>query len=194
MLFRSQQEFIQIDTSNILFICGGAFSGIDDVIKQRTDKSGIGFAASIKDTKESVQNLVDQLAPEDLVKYGLIPEFVGRLPVISTLHELDEKSLVRILQEPKNALVTQYKYLFDIDEVDLDFQDSALVEIARQALKRKTGARGLRSIMEDILMDTMFDLPNEDLEKVIIDENSVKHSTDPIKVYKSTNKKKSSVN
>ncbi len=189
-----QQEFIQIDTSNILFICGGAFSGIDDVIKQRTDKSGIGFAASIKDTKESVQNLVDQLAPEDLVKYGLIPEFVGRLPVISTLHELDEKSLVRILQEPKNALVTQYKYLFDIDEVDLDFQDSALVEIARQALKRKTGARGLRSIMEDILMDTMFDLPNEDLEKVIIDENSVKHSTDPIKVYKSTNKKKSSVN
>ncbi len=189
-----QQEFIQIDTSNILFICGGAFSGIDDVIKQRTDKSGIGFAASIKDTKESVQNLVDQLAPEDLVKYGLIPEFVGRLTVISTLHELDEKSLVRILQEPKNALVTQYKYLFDIDEVDLDFQDSALVEIARQALKRKTGARGLRSIMEDILMDTMFDLPNEDLEKVIIDENSVKHSTDPIKVYKSTNKKKSSVN
>ncbi len=189
-----QQEFIQIDTSNILFICGGAFSGIDDVIKQRTDKSGIGFAASIKDTKESVQNLVDQLAPEDLVKYGLIPEFVGRLPVISTLHELDEKSLVRILQEPKNALVTQYKYLFDIDEVDLDFQDSALVEIARQALKRKTGARGLRSIMEDILMDTMFDLPNEDLETVIIDENSVKHSTDPIKVYKSTNKKKSSVN
>ena len=187
-----QQEFIQIDTSNILFICGGAFSGIDDVIKNRTDQSGIGFGATVKDTKTSETSIIEVLEPEDLVKYGLIPEFVGRLPVISTLHELDEDALVRILQEPKNALVGQYKYLFNIDDVDLDFRTEALVEIAKKALKRKTGARGLRSIMEDLLMDAMFELPNVDLEKVIIDENSVSHSTDPIKVYKSSNKKTSS--
>ena len=187
-----QQEFIQIDTSNILFICGGAFSGIDEVVKQRTDKSGIGFSAAIKDTDASVQNLVDQLEPEDLVKYGLIPEFVGRLPVISTLHELDEDSLVRILQEPKNALVDQYKYLFDLDSVNLDFKESALKEVARQAIKRKTGARGLRSIMEEILMDTMFELPNEELEKVVVDENAASRQSDPIKVYKTPKKKTSS--
>ena len=187
-----QQEFIQIDTSNILFICGGAFSGIDEVIKHRTDKSGIGFGASVKDTQASVASIVETLEPEDLVKYGLIPEFVGRLPVISTLHELDEAALVRILQEPKNALVNQYKYLFDIDEVELDFRTEALLQIAKKALKRKTGARGLRSIMEELLMDTMFELPNIDLEKVIVDENSVLHSTDPIKVYKSPKKKSSS--
>ena len=187
-----QQEFIQIDTSNILFICGGAFSGIDEVIKHRTDKSGIGFGASVKDTQASVASIVETLEPEDLVKYGLIPEFVGRLPVISTLHELDEAALVRILQEPKNALVNQYKYLFDIDEVELDFRTEALLEIAKKALKGKTGARGLRSIMEELLMDTMFELPNIDLEKVIVDENSVLHSTDPIKVYKSSKKKSSS--
>ena len=187
-----QQEFIQIDTSNILFICGGAFSGIDEVVKQRTDKSGIGFSAAIKDTDASVQNLVDQLEPEDLVKYGLIPEFVGRLPVISTLHELDEESLVRILQEPKNALIDQYKYLFDLDSVNLDFKESALKEVARQAIKRKTGARGLRSIMEEILMDTMFELPNEELEKVVVDENAASRQSDPIKVYKTPKKKTSS--
>jgi ATP-dependent Clp protease ATP-binding subunit ClpX len=187
-----QQEFIQIDTSNILFICGGAFSGIDEVVKQRTDKSGIGFSAAIKDTDASVQNLVDQLEPEDLVKYGLIPEFVGRLPVISTLHELDEDSLVRILQEPKNALVDQYKYLFDLDSVNLDFKETALKEVARQAIKRKTGARGLRSIMEEILMETMFELPNEELEKVVVDENAASRQSDPIKVYKSSKKKTSS--
>jgi ATP-dependent Clp protease ATP-binding subunit ClpX len=187
-----QQEFIQIDTSNILFICGGAFSGIDEVIKHRTDKSGIGFGAAVKDTQTSVASIVETLEPEDLVKFGLIPEFVGRLPVISTLHELDEKALVRILQEPKNALVNQYKYLFDIDEVELDFRTEALLEIAKKALQRKTGARGLRSIMEELLMDTMFELPNVDLEKVIVDENSVLHSTDPIKVYKTPKKKSSS--
>ncbi|MBT3851007.1 MAG: ATP-dependent protease ATP-binding subunit ClpX [Gammaproteobacteria bacterium] len=187
-----QQEFIQIDTSNILFICGGAFSGIDEVIKHRTDKSGIGFGAAVKDTQASVASIIETLEPEDLVKFGLIPEFVGRLPVISTLHELDEEALVRILQEPKNALVNQYKYLFDIDEVELDFRTEALVEIAKRALQRKTGARGLRSIMEELLMDTMFELPNLDLEKVIVDENSVLHSTDPIKVYKSSKKKSSS--
>ena len=187
-----QQEFIQIDTSNILFICGGAFSGIDEVIKHRTDKSGIGFGAAVKDTQASVASIVETLEPEDLVKFGLIPEFVGRLPVISTLHELDEEALVRILQEPKNALVNQYKYLFDIDEVELDFRTEALLEIAKKALQRKTGARGLRSIMEELLMDTMFELPNVDLEKVIVDENSVLHSSDPIKVYKTSKKKSSS--
>ena len=187
-----QQEFIQIDTSNILFICGGAFSGIDEVIKHRTDKSGIGFGAAVKDTQASIASIVEALEPEDLVKFGLIPEFVGRLPVISTLHELDEDALVRILQEPKNALVNQYKYLFDIDDVELDFRTEALLEIAKKALQRKTGARGLRSIMEELLMDTMFELPNVDLEKVIVDENSVLHSTDPIKVYKSPKKKSSS--
>ena len=187
-----QQEFIQIDTSNILFICGGAFSGIDEVIKHRKDKSGIGFGAAVKDTKSSAASIVENLEPEDLVKFGLIPEFVGRLPVISTLHELDEEALVRILQEPKNALVNQYKYLFDIDEVELDFRTEALLEIAKKALQRKTGARGLRSIMEELLMDTMFELPNIDLEKVIVDENSVLHSSDPIKVYKSPKKKSSS--
>ena len=187
-----QQEFIQIDTSNILFICGGAFSGIDEVIKHRTDNSGIGFGAAVKDTKATVASIVETLEPEDLVKFGLIPEFVGRLPVISTLHELDEEALVRILQEPKNALVNQYKYLFEIDEVELDFRTEALVEIAKRALKRKTGARGLRSIMEELLRDTMFELPNLDLEKVIVDENSVLHSTDPIKVYKTPKKKSSS--
>ena len=187
-----QQEFIQIDTSNILFICGGAFSGIDDVIKHRTDKSGIGFGAAVKDTQSSITSVIDALEPEDLVKFGLIPEFVGRLPVISTLHELDEEALVRILQEPKNALVNQYKYLFNIDEVELDFRTEALLEIAKKALQRKTGARGLRSIMEELLMDTMFELPDIDLEKVIVDENSVLHTTDPIKVYKSSKKKTSS--
>ena len=187
-----QQEFIQIDTSNILFICGGAFSGIDEVIKHRTDKSGIGFGATVKDTQSSLALILDTLEPEDLVKFGLIPEFVGRLPVISTLHELDEDALVRILQEPKNALVNQYKYLFDIDNVELDFRIEALLEIAKKALQRKTGARGLRSILEELLMDTMFELPNIDLEKVIVDENSVLHSTDPIKVYKSSKKKTSS--
>ena len=187
-----QQEFIQIDTSNILFICGGAFSGIDDVIKHRTDKSGIGFGAAVKDTQSSITSVIDALEPEDLVKFGLIPEFVGRLPVISTLHELDEEALVRILQEPKNALVNQYKYLFNIDEVELDFRTEALLEIAKKALQRKTGARGLRSIMEELLMDTMFELPDIDLEKVIVDENSVLHTTHPIKVYKSSKKKTSS--
>ena len=187
-----QQEFIQIDTSNILFICGGAFSGIDEVIKHRKDKSGIGFGAAVKDTKSSAASIVENLEPEDLVKFGLIPEFVGRLPVISTLHELDEEALVRILQEPKNALVNQYKFLFNIDEVELDFRTEALLEIAKKALQRKTGARGLRSIMEELLMDTMFELPNIDLEKVIVDENSVLHSSDPINVYKSPKKKSSS--
>lgn len=188
-----QQEFIQVDTSNILFICGGAFSGLDKVIRDRTDKTGIGFSAEVNavNDKEAVKMNIDNVEPEDLVKFGLIPEFVGRLPVISTLHELDEDALVRILQEPKNALVNQYKYLFEIDSVDLSFRDEALKSIAKRAIARKTGARGLRSILEDILMDVMFELPNEDLEKVIIDENSADNGSEPIKVFK-TPKKKSS--
>tara|TARA_B100000579_G_scaffold437791_1_gene469047 strand:+ start:1978 stop:3237 length:1260 start_codon:yes stop_codon:yes gene_type:complete len=192
-----QQEFIQIDTSNILFICGGAFSGLDKVIKNRTDKTGIGFGAEVSQPDSNVLSIhseIDNIEPEDLVKYGLIPEFVGRLPVISTLHELDEDALVRILQEPKNALVNQYKHLFEIDNVDLSFRNEALLEIAKQAIKRKTGARGLRSILENILMNTMFELPNKDLEKVIIDENSVNNSSDPIKLFKSSDKKTSSGN
>src|SRR6056300_610012 len=188
-----QQEFIQIDTSNILFICGGAFSGLDKVIDQRTNNIGIGFGADVN-TATNVQSIssdIDNLEPEDLVKYGLIPEFVGRLPVISNLHELDENALVRILKEPKNALVNQYKHLFEIDNVELTFRDEALLEIAKQAIKRKTGARGLRSIMEDILMETMFELPNKDLEKVIIDENTVISKTEPIKLLKTPSKKSS---
>ncbi len=191
-----QQEFIQIDTSNILFICGGAFSGLDKVIEQRINKTGIGFNAEV-DTKTNVSNIsknIDNLEPEDLVRYGLIPEFVGRLPVISNLHELDEDALVRILKEPKNALVNQYSHLFKIDDVELSFRDEALKEIANQAIKRKTGARGLRSIMEDILMDTMFGLPNDDLEKVIVDEKTVANKSEPIKLLKTKSKKTSSGN
>ena len=188
-----QQEFIQVDTSNILFICGGAFSGLDKVIRDRTDNTGIGFSAEVNaaNDKEVVKMNIDNVEPEDLVKFGLIPEFVGRLPVISTLHELDENALVRILQEPKNALVNQYKYLFEIDSVDLSFRDEALKSIAKRAIARKTGARGLRSILEDILMDVMFELPNKDLEKVIIDENSADNGSEPIKVFKTTKKKSS---
>ena len=191
-----QQEFIQIDTSNILFICGGAFSGLDKVISQRNNNLGIGFGAEVSNKTNvlPINNHVDNLEPEDLVKFGLIPEFVGRLPVISNLHELDEHALVRILKEPKNALVNQYKHLFDIDNVDLNFRDEALVEIAKKAIKRKTGARGLRSIMEELLMETMFELPDDNLEKVIIDENTVISNSDPIKLLKSKKKKSSSAN
>jgi ATP-dependent Clp protease ATP-binding subunit ClpX len=191
-----QQEFIQIGTSNILFICGGAFSGLDKVISQRNSNLGIGFGAEVgtKTNVLPINNHVDNLEPEDLVKFGLIPEFVGRLPVISNLHELDENALVRILKEPKNALVNQYKHLFDIDNVELNFRDEALVEIAKKAIKRKAGARGLRSIMEELLMETMFELPDDNLEKVIIDENTVISNSDPIKLLKSKKKKSSSAN
>jgi len=190
-----QQEFIQVDTSNILFICGGAFSGLDKIISQRNSKAGIGFGAEVesKSDKNNVINYIDELEPEDLVKFGLIPEFVGRLPVISTLHELDEKALVRILKEPRNALVNQYKHLFEIDDVELVFRDEALIEIAKKAIKRKTGARGLRSIMEELLMEPMYELPDENLEKIIIDENSVISNSDPIKLLKSS-KNKSALN
>lgn len=189
-----QQEFLQVDTSNILFICGGAFAGIDKVIEARGKGTSIGFGAEVKDAAEekSTTELLHDLIPEDLVKYGLIPEFVGRLPVIATLEELDEEALVTILTEPKNAFVKQYKKLFGLEGVELVFEDSALKAVAHEAIQRKTGARGLRSILENLLLDTMFDLPDlEDINEIVIDEDVVKGKKDPIqkKGKKKTTKK-----
>ena len=184
-----QQEFIQIDTSNILFICGGAFSGIDEVIKHRTDKSGIGFGAAVKDTQASVASIVETLEPEDLVKFGLIPEFVGRLPVLATLEDLDEDALVKILTEPKNALTKQYKKLFQMENTKLDFRKEALIAIAKKAIELDTGARGLRSIIEKMLMETMFELPSQsNIDEVVINEDVVIKDKKPITVH-SKNKK-----
>ena len=170
-----QQEFLQVDTTNILFICGGAFAGLEKIIAQRGKGSGIGFGAEVKDPESrGVGELFKELEPEDLLKFGLIPEFVGRLPVIATLTDLDEAALVTILTEPKNALVKQYQRLFDIEGVKLTFTSDALVAIARRAIKRKTGARGLRSIMEDILLDTMFDLPGmTSVSEVVVNNEAV---------------------
>lgn len=182
-----QQEFVQVDTSNILFICGGAFAGLDKVIRQRSDKSGIGFSAQLKDKKESEEQLsktLDQLESDDLIKFGLIPEFVGRLPVVATLHELDEHALVDILTTPKNALTKQFQSLFKMEDVELEFRDEALVAIAKKAIKRKLGARGLRSILENILLDTMYDLPSMDnVTKVVVDENVVNNLSKPILIF-----------
>ena len=157
-----QQEFVQVDTSNILFICGGAFSGLEKVIQQRSEKTGIGFGAEVrsKDTSKKVGQLFREVEPEDLIKFGLIPEFIGRLPVIATLEELDEAALMQILTEPKNALTRQYQRLFDMENVDLSFTEDALLAVAKKALERNTGARGLRSILENVLLDTMYDLPS----------------------------------
>ncbi len=157
-----QQEFVQVDTSNILFICGGAFSGLEKVIQQRSEKTGIGFGAEVKskDTSKKLGQLFREVEPEDLIKFGLIPEFIGRLPVIATLEELDEAALMQILTEPKNALTRQYQRLFEMENVDLDFTHDALLAIAKKALERNTGARGLRSILENVLLDTMYDLPS----------------------------------
>ena len=165
-----QQEFLQVDTTNILFIVGGAFAGLEKLISARGDGSSIGFGAEVKDIDDRrVGELFAEVEPEDLVKFGLIPEFVGRLPVIATLEDLDEDALVQILAEPKNALVRQYQRLFDMENVELTFHDDALLAIAKQAIKRKTGARGLRSIMEAILLDTMYDLPGlEGVKEVVI--------------------------
>ena len=170
-----QQEFLQVDTTNILFICGGAFAGLEKIIAQRGKGSGIGFGAEVKDPESrGVGELFKELEPEDLLKFGLIPEFVGRLPVIATLTDLDEAALVTILTEPKNALVKQYQRLFDIEGVKLTFTSDALVAIARRAIKRKTGARGLRSIMEDILLDTMFELPGmSSVSEVVVNNEAV---------------------
>ena len=170
-----QQEFLQVDTTNILFICGGAFAGLEKIIAARSEGSGIGFAAVVKDPRDRrVGDILKEVAPEDLVKFGLIPEFIGRLPVIATLEDLDEAALIQILTEPKNALVRQYQRLFAMEDVELTFHEDALRAIARHAIERKTGARGLRSIMESILLDTMYDLPSLDgVEEVVISEEVV---------------------
>ncbi|MBL0640682.1 ATP-dependent protease ATP-binding subunit ClpX [Aeromonas veronii] len=182
-----QQEFLQVDTSKILFICGGAFAGLDKVIEQRSVKgTGIGFGAEVKskDAKATLSETFAKVEPEDLIKYGLIPEFIGRLPVVATLTELDEFALIQILKEPKNALTKQYAALFDLEGVELEFRDDALNAIARKAMERKTGARGLRSIVEAVLLDTMYDLPSlEGVSKVVIDETVIKGDSAPLMIY-----------
>lgn len=185
-----QQEFLQVDTSKILFICGGAFAGLDKVIRNRTHKGGIGFSAEVKsvDTTTTVSNALDTIEPEDLIQYGLIPEFVGRLPVVATLNELDEAALMQILTEPKNALSKQYQKLFELEDCDLEFRDDALRAIALKAMERKTGARGLRSIIENVLLDTMFDLPSlNNVVKVVVDESVINGENKPILIYQDHN-------
>jgi len=186
-----QQEFLQVDTTNILFICGGAFAGLDKIISQRDKGTSIGFGADVKNTQDKkTGEWMKGLEPEDLLKYGLIPEFIGRLPMIATLEDLDEKSLVKILQEPKNSLTKQYQELFKLDGSKLTFKDNALKEIALKAIRKKTGARGLRSILENILLKTMYDLPSQDdIEEVIVDASSVKGHSQPIIVHSKTDKK-----
>ena len=182
-----QQEFLQVDTRNILFIVGGAFAGLDKVIQQRsTEAGGIGFGAKVKSSerKADIGQVLAQVEPEDLIKYGLIPEFVGRLPVVATLEELDESALVKILTEPKNAITKQFKKLFEMEGVELEIRADALAAIARKALKRKTGARGLRTIVESTLLDTLFELPSlENVSKVVVDESVIEHKSDPYLIY-----------
>lgn len=181
-----QQEFLQVDTGNILFICGGAFAGLERVIRDRSEKGGIGFSAEVKskDSKKNVGETLKDLEPEDLVRFGLIPEFVGRLPVIATLDELDKDALVTILTEPKNSLVKQYGKLFEMEGVEVDFRNEALEAVASKAMERKTGARGLRSIMENVLLDTMYRLPSESgVSKVVVDEAVIKGESEPLLVY-----------
>ncbi|MGM0411723.1 MAG: ATP-dependent Clp protease ATP-binding subunit ClpX [Pseudomonadota bacterium] len=181
-----QQEFLQVDTKNIMFIVGGAFAGLDKVVRERTEKGGIGFGAEIRssDDKASEQALMHTAEPEDLVKFGLIPEFVGRVPVLAVLDELDEDALIEILTEPKNALTKQYARLFEMEGVELEFREDALRAVARKAMERKTGARGLRSILEHHLQETMYDLPSmEGVAKVVIDEGVIKEETQPIFIY-----------
>ncbi|WP_461482142.1 ATP-dependent Clp protease ATP-binding subunit ClpX [Porticoccus sp.] len=181
-----QQEFLQVDTSNILFICGGAFAGLEKVIRERSEKGGIGFSAEVKSkqTGKDIGQTLAEVEPEDLVRYGLIPEFVGRLPVIATLEELDRNALVNILIEPKNSLVKQYETLFDMESVELDIRRDALEAIAEKALERKTGARGLRSIIENVLLDTMYSIPSsENVGKVVIDGAVIRGESEPLLVY-----------
>jgi ATP-dependent Clp protease ATP-binding subunit ClpX len=183
-----QQEFLQVDTSNILFICGGAFAGLDKIIMNRSSKSGIGFVAHVKTERneQSVGELLNEVEPEDLIRYGLIPEFVGRLPVVATLEELDEEALVQILLEPKNALTKQYRKLFEMEGVELEFREDALTAVAQRAMERKTGARGLRTILENVLLDTMYDLPSAtSARKVVVDESVVSGETKPYVIYES---------
>ena len=188
-----QQEFLQVDTSNILFICGGAFSGLESIIQHRCEETGIGFGANVASikTENNTDKLINQVRPEDLIKFGLIPEFVGRLPVTTTLKELDEEALMKILTEPKNALTKQFNKLFEMENVDLDIREEALLEISKKAIERKTGARGLRSIIESILMETMYKVPSEEaLQKVVIDAAVVKGESEPLLVYEKASKTK----
>jgi len=190
-----QQEFLQVDTSNILFICGGAFSGLENIIRHRCEETGIGFGATVTSINQigKSDELISQVQPEDLIKYGLIPEFVGRLPVTSTLKELDEEALVKILTQPKNALTKQFKRLFEMEGIELDIREEALYEIAKKAMERKTGARGLRSIIERILMETMYKVPSEtNLQKVVVDASVIEGGTEPLLVYEKAKEKKSS--
>lgn len=182
-----QQEFLQVDTRNILFVVGGAFAGLDKIIQQRsTEAGGIGFGAKVKSSERKVEvgKILAEVEPEDLIKFGLIPEFVGRLPVVATLEELDEQALITILTEPKNAITKQFKKLFEMENVELEFRPDALAAIARKALKRKTGARGLRTIVESVLLDTMYELPSlENVSKVVVDESVIDHKTEPYLIY-----------
>jgi len=183
-----QQEFLQVDTSNILFICGGAFAGLEKIILNRSSKSGIGFVAEVKSSEKptNVGDVIHEVEPEDLIKFGLIPEFVGRLPVVATLDELDEDALVTILVEPKNALSKQYKRLFEMEGAELDFREEALRAVAKKAMARKTGARGLRTILENVLLDTMYELPSmTNATKVVVDEAVVEGETKPYIIYES---------
>jgi ATP-dependent Clp protease ATP-binding subunit ClpX len=183
-----QQEFLQVDTSNILFICGGAFAGLEKIILNRSSKSGIGFVADVKSSEQekNIGEVLHDVEPEDLIRFGLIPEFVGRLPVVATLEELDEEALISILKEPKNALTKQYKKLFDMEGVELEFREDALRAVARRAMKRKTGARGLRTILENVLLDTMYDLPSSaTAKKVVVDEAVVEGENKPYVIYES---------
>ncbi|MBL8298126.1 MAG: ATP-dependent Clp protease ATP-binding subunit ClpX [Rhodanobacteraceae bacterium] len=182
-----QQEFLQVDTRNILFICGGAFAGLEKIIQQRGESTGIGFSAEVRSKKQtnSVGKVLADVEPEDLVKFGLIPEFVGRLPVFATLEELDETALVKILTEPKNAIVKQFKKLFEMEGAELEFRPEALTAVARKALKRKTGARGLRTILEQVLLDTMYELPSlEHVSKVVVDEAVINGQAEPYLIYR----------
>ncbi|MER0239629.1 ATP-dependent Clp protease ATP-binding subunit ClpX [Fulvimarina sp. MAC8] len=190
-----QQEFLQVDTANILFICGGAFAGLDRIISDRGRKTSIGFAANVESPDERRSGeLFRQVEPEDLLKFGLIPEFVGRLPVLATLEDLDEEALISILREPKNALVKQYQRLFDMESVQLTFQDDALGAIARKAIERKTGARGLRSIMEAMLLDTMFDLPTlEGVQEVVVSDDVIAGNARPLYIYSERTEEKENV-
>ena len=181
-----QQEFLQVDTSNILFICGGAFAGLEKIIRHRTEKSGIGFMAEVRGKAEikSVGDVLHEVEPEDLIRFGLIPEFVGRLPVVATLEELDEVALMRILTEPKNAITKQYQKLFEMESCELEFRDDALRSAAKKAMDRKTGARGLRTILEHVLLDTMYELPSmENVSKVVIDESVINGDNKPYIMY-----------
>ena len=188
-----QQEFLQVDTSNILFICGGAFAGLEKVIRERSEKGGIGFSAQVnsKDDRKSVGEILLDVQPSDLIGYGLIPEFIGRLPVVATLAELDRNALVKILTEPKNALVKQYQALFDMESIELDLRPEALEAVAEKAIERKTGARGLRSILETVLLDTMYKIPAEkDVIKVVVDGSVINGENEPLLVYEQKEAKK----